>query len=359
MCTGSPTANGSASGPRPTTDPTGSAPPWAPCSTRPVPSAVSSSRCSCADGRGLSPPVAEPPRDTESRPAASDLDPISQPYHDRRSAVRRLALQTRRRRWTRRCRGRCTWRRRLRASWAPALLRQIRCGNGWDDIDDPQMRPIRAADSRGDQAADVVGRYPPGRPHDRGPHAGPDELGVQTTDPRVEHPVRAVRRCPDQFRAEQHHITTAVVDHRRNELGHKVLRADPGSVSNTGTADQDVGGTYQVVGGLHETIDGKRVGEIQVGGEHRSASGPKTGSDFLADVGPAPAHQYQVPTGRQPGRRRQTDGGRGFGDNDRPGLAHDGRPSISVCPAKLWWSTTSGEAGKALAGEHGSDTKTA
>jgi hypothetical protein len=91
-------------------------------------------------------------------------------------------------------------------------------------------------------------------------------------------------------------------------LSHKVLRADPGSVGNTGAADQDVGGTYQVVGGLHETIDGKRIGEIQVGGEHRSATGPKTGSEFLADVAPAAAHQHQVPTGCQPRRGRQRDG---------------------------------------------------
>jgi hypothetical protein len=91
-------------------------------------------------------------------------------------------------------------------------------------------------------------------------------------------------------------------------LSHKVLRADPGSVGNTGAADQDVGGTYQVVGGLHETIDGKRIGEIQVGGEHRSATGAKTGSEFLADVGPSAAHQHQVPTGRQPRRRRQRGG---------------------------------------------------
>jgi hypothetical protein len=66
-----------------------------------------------------------------------------------------------------------------------------------------------------------------------------------------------------------------------------------------------------------------------------------------------------VPTGGQPGRRRQTDGRRGLGDDDRPGLAHDGPRSISACPAKLWWSTTSGGDENALAGEHGSDTKTA
>ncbi len=208
------------------------------------------------------------------------------------------------------------------------------------------MPSVRCTYRRGDHAADVVGRYLPGGPHDRGSHPSPDELGVQTTDPRVEHPMRAGRRCPDQLRAEQHHVTTAVVDHRRNKLCHKVLRAYPRSIGNTGAADQGIDGAYQVVGGPHETIDGKRLPEIQVSGEHRSATGPKTGSEFLADVGTAAAHQHQVPTGGQPGRRRQTDGRRGFGDDDRPGLAHHGRRSISVCPAKLWWSTTSGGAGK-------------
>ncbi len=128
----------------------------------------------------------------------------------------------------------------------------------------PITAPIRRAD--------VVGRHLPGRPHYGGSHPGPDELGVQTADPRLEHPVCAGRCGPDQLRTEQHHIAAAAVDHRRNELPHKVLRTNPGSIGNTGAADQDVDRTHQVVGGLHETIDGGRVGEIEVSGEHASAT---------------------------------------------------------------------------------------
>jgi hypothetical protein len=129
----------------------------------------------------------------------------------------------------------------------------------------------------------------------------------RTTEARTPVPTNSASR-PQTHASSIRCVTTAVVDHRRNESRHKVLRADPGSVGNTGAADQDVDGTYQVVGGLHEAIYGRRVGEIQMRGEHRSATGPKTGSKFLANAGPAAAHQHQMPTGSQPGRRRQTDG---------------------------------------------------
>ena len=69
----------------------------------------------------------------------------------------------------------------------------VRCGSRRDDVDDPQMHSLRRADRRGDQAADVARRHLPGRADDRGPHAGPDELGIQTACPRVEHPVSAGR----------------------------------------------------------------------------------------------------------------------------------------------------------------------
>jgi hypothetical protein len=244
----------------------------------------------------------------------------------------------------------------------PALLCQRRCQKRWNDVDDTQVHPVRRADRRGDQTSDIVRRHLPGRPHNRGSHAGADKLGLQTTYPGFEHPVRTSRRRPDQLGADQHHITMSVVDHRRDELCRKVLCAHPRTVSEAGSTDQHVDGTDQVVGGVDEPIDGRRVGEIQVSGEGRCATGPKTSREFLTDVSPAGAHQYQVPAGGQPRSGRKCDGRRGFGDDDRPGLAHDVPRSAALrwaCPAKLRWSATSGGGKQTPAREHGSGTKTA
>ncbi len=74
--------------------------------------------------------------------------------------------------------------------------------------------------------------------------------------------------APSQFRAEQHDVTAAVVDHRRNELADKVLRTRPRPINDTGGADQHVDLTDQIVGGLQESIDRRRVGQVQISGEH-------------------------------------------------------------------------------------------
>ena len=88
----------------------------------------------------------------------------------------------------------------------------------------------------------------------------------------------------------------------------KVLRAHPGTVGQTRSADQHVDGADQVVGGAEEATDGPRIGEVQVGGEHRGATGSKTGREILTDLGPAGAHQHQIPADGQPRRRRKCDG---------------------------------------------------
>ena len=87
-----------------------------------------------------------------------------------------------------------------------------------------------------------------------------------------------------------------------------MLCAHPGTVGEASGTDQHVDGTDQVVSGAEEPTDGRRIGEVQVSGEGRCATGSKAGREILTDLGPAGAHQYQIPADGQPRRGRKRDG---------------------------------------------------
>ena len=210
---------------------------------------------------------------------------------------------------------------------------------GRDDVHHWQMR----ADRRRDQTRDVGRRHRAGRPDDRGPHAGADEFGVQAGRPGLEHAIGRRERRADQSRADQHHVATSVVDHRRNDLCRKVLRTHPRTVSHPRCTDQHVDGTDQVVGGPDKPIDRRRIREVQVSRESRRAITPKLGGDPLTDIGAAGPHQHQITAGGQSRRSRECNGRCRFGDDYcSSGLAHEGHRSAAMgrSAAKIWWSTT-------------------
>ena len=166
------------------------------------------------------------------------------------------------------------------ASPTPPLLRQVPCGSRRDEIDDTQVHPIRCADRRGDQTADVVRRHLPGRSHDRRSHSSTDEFGLQTAGPRLQHLARAGRRRPEQLRADQNHVTTSTVDHWWNDLRRKVLRTHPRTVGKANGADQHVHRADQVVSGARQS-DRWRADRRDPGGRrtlrrHRTEDGPRT-----------------------------------------------------------------------------------